>query len=130
MTNIILDTYLAECKSRQASEFKGFTKLKEDGIYGLTDAMSYWKGIGLDIGNPMASLLPIASMLLALPAGESHNEFVFSSSGRVYTRDRNAMSPMRLEQVTVLVMFIRNFGWSQSQLMKWLEKALAQVRER
>jgi hypothetical protein len=108
--------------------FKGFKELKETGVYGPTDAMSYWKGIGKDVGNPMATLLPIASMLLALPSGESHNDFVFSSRGRVFSRDRNAMSPMRLEQVTVLV--IRNFGWSQSQLIVWLNRALAQVQKK
>jgi hypothetical protein len=69
-------------------------------------------------------------MLLALPAGESHNEFVFSTSGRVYTRDRNSLSPMRLEQVTVIVMFIRSFGWSQRQLMEWVKKAMAEVEKK
>jgi hypothetical protein len=66
-------------------------------------------------------------MLLALPAGESHNEFVFSCSGRILTRDRSSMSPMRLEQVTIIVMFIRNLGWSQHQLMNWLNRAMAEV---
>jgi hypothetical protein len=37
---------------------------------------------------------------------------------------------MRLEQVTVLVMFIRNFGWSQRNLMEWLNKALAEVKKK
>jgi hypothetical protein len=89
---------------------------------------SYWRDIGKEIGNPLASLIPVASMLLALPAGEAHNEFVFSCSGRVLTRDRNSMSPMRLEQLTVLVMFIRNFGWSQRKLMQWFREALATVQ--
>ena len=67
-------------------------------------------------------------MLLALPAGESQNEFVFSCSGRILTRDRNSLSPMRLEQLTIIVMFIRNFGWSQSELMDWLKRAMAEVK--
>lgn len=128
MTKMIFDVYVKACKDRPAAIFQGFDQLKERGVYGETDAMSYWRGIGSDVGNPLASLIPIASMLLALPAGESHNEFVFSSSGRVFTRDRNSMSAMRLEQVTVLVMFIRNFGWSQKQLMQWLDKASLDVK--
>ena len=128
MTNIMFDGYLKECKKRPASVFPGFDALKANGVYGQTDAMSFWKGIGKEVGNPFASLIPVAAMLLALPAGESHDEFVFSCSGRIYSRDRNSMSPLRLEQVTVLVMFIRNFGWSQQQLMAWLTKAKAEVQ--
>jgi hypothetical protein len=112
-----------------ASAFQGFDALKQSGVYGQTDAMSFWRGTRQDVGNPMASLIPVAAMLLALPAGEAHNKFVFSASGRVFSRDRNSMSPMRLEQVTVLVMFIRNFGWSQRQLMDWVKKALAQLQK-
>ena len=67
-------------------------------------------------------------MLLALPAGEAHNEFVFSCSGRILSRDLAAMSAVRLEQVTVLVMFIRNFGWSQHQLMEWVKRGMAEVQ--
>ena len=128
MTNIMFDGYLKECKKRPESVFPGFDALKANGVYGQTDAMSFWKGIGKEVGNPFASLIPVAAMLLALPAGESHDEFVFSCSGRIYSRDRNSMSPLRLEQVTVLVMFIRNFGWSQQQLMAWLTKAKAEVQ--
>jgi hypothetical protein len=58
-----------------------------------------------------------------------HSAFVFSASGRVLTRDRNALSPLRLEQITVLVMFIRNFGWSQSEMMAWLREALTNAKK-
>jgi hypothetical protein len=129
MACMIFDAYLDECKERPAAVFKGFEELKKNGVYGSTDALAFWRSIGKDVGNPMAALIPVASMLLALPAGESHNEFVFSTSGRVYTRDRNSLSPMRLEQVTVIVMFIRSFGWSQRQLMEWVKKAMAEVEK-
>jgi hypothetical protein len=124
---LIFDTYLDECKQRPAAVFPGFTMLKKTGLYGMTDAMSYWRSVANGTGNPFHSLLPLAAMLLALPAGESHNEFVFSTSGRVFARDRNALSHWRLEQVTVLVMFIRNFGWSHSQMMTWLQDSLAKA---
>jgi hypothetical protein len=130
LTESIFKFYLDQCKKRPVAVFPSFEALKENGVYGETDAISYWKGIGQDVGNPLAALLPIASMLLALPAGKSQNEFVFLSSGRVLMRDCNSMSPMRLEQVTVLVMFICNFGWSQQKLIGWLKKALAKVDDK
>jgi hypothetical protein len=128
IANVVFHCYLKTCKERPAVAFPGFEALKENGVYGGIDALSYWRNIGKDVGNPFSALLPVASMLLALPAGEAHNEFVFSCSGRIFSRDRNSMSAMRLEQVTVLVMFIRNFGWSQNKMMGWLNKALADAK--
>jgi hypothetical protein len=130
IANVIFTRYLKDCKERPAVALPGFEALKQNGVYGQTDALSYWRNIGKDVGHPFAALIPIASMLLALPAGEAHNEFVFSCSGRIFSRDRNSMSAMRLEQVTVLVMFIRNFGWSQNKMMAWLNKALAEVQSK
>jgi hypothetical protein len=119
------DVYLEECASRPQAEFPGFSMLKKSGLYGT----SFWRGVAHETGSPFHTLLPLAAMLLALPAGESHNEFVFSASGRVLTRDRNSLSPLRLEQITVLVMFIRNFGWSHAEMMDWLRQSLAKVTQ-
>ncbi len=127
ITKMVFGRYLKNCKDRAPVPFLGFDALKLNGAYGQTDALSYWRNIGQDMGNPFSALISVASMLLALPAGESHNEFVFSCSGRILTRDRSSMSPMRLEQLTIIVMFIRNFGWSQSKLMDWLKRAMAEV---
>lgn len=74
-------------------------------------------------------LVPVAAMLLALPAGESHDEFVFSAAGRIFSDDRNAMSPTRLEQVTIIVMFLRNEGWSHEKLNKWVQAALEENKK-
>ena len=65
----------------------------------------------------------MASMVLAVPAGESVDEFTFSSTQRTFTVDRNSLSPSQLEQITVVRMFIRNFGWSPTDLAVWLAKA-------
>jgi hypothetical protein len=124
ITKLVFRRYLKNCKDRAPVPFLSFDALKQTGMYGQTDALSYWRGIGQDTGNPFCALIPIASMLLALPAGESQNEFAFSCSGRILTRDRNSLSPMRLEQLTIIVMFIRNFGWSQSEI-----DGLAQARD-
>lgn len=120
--------YVSECKEMDLPEFPGFSSLMEGGVYGTCSALGYWKKVALSPAHHYSSLLPIASMLLALPAGESHDEFVFSASGRIYSNDRNALSPPRLEQLTILVMFIRNFSWSHHDLNKWVTAALAQSR--
>lgn len=73
-------------------------------------------------------LIPTAAMLLALPAGESRDEFAFSETGRVYSKDRNRLSPVHLEQITVITMFIKNFGWSQEEMIEWLNGMLPRAR--
>jgi len=92
-------------------------------------ALTYWESVVKERGHVFTCLLPIASMWLALPSGESCDEFVFSASGRAYTKDRNALSPVRLEQISVIVMYIRNFGWSQHKMMEWFKSAVALVKE-
>jgi len=63
-------------------------------------------------GKHLLPLVPVASMLLALPAGESIDEFTLSSSGRTLTRV--FVTPYLLcvtvERLTVNRMFIRSFG--------------------
>ncbi len=56
---IIFDTYLEECKLRDAAVFLGFAMLKKSGLYDTTDAMSYWRTIANETGNPFHSLLPV-----------------------------------------------------------------------
>jgi len=75
-------------------------------------------------------LLPVASMLLALPAGESVDEFTFSSSQRTLTKDRNSLSTAHVEQITVIRMFIRNWGWSPAQLASWIDEAQKEHEKR
>jgi hypothetical protein len=49
-----------------------------------------------------APLKSLAGMLLAAPAGESIDEFCFSSSQRTLSKDRNALSGPKVEQITVI----------------------------
>ena len=86
--------------------------------------MMYWKRIVQSVGHPLACLINVAAMMLALPAGESHDDFVFSASGRIYSKDRNSLSGATLEQMTVIVMYIKNFGWSQTKMEQWIKEAV------
>ncbi len=101
--------------------------LKIGGSFAGIDPLAFWKEIANDRTNANvfggSFLLPVASMVLALPAGESVDEFTFSSTQRTLTVDRNSLSPTHLEQMTIVRMFIRNFGWSPKDLAVWLEKA-------
>ena len=41
---------------------------------------------------------------------------------------RNGLSPVHLEQITVITMFIKNFGWSQEEMIEWLNGMLPRAR--
>jgi hypothetical protein len=99
-------------------------QLKVSGSFAGVDPLMFWKEIAGDRTNANkfggSFLLPVASMVLALPAGESVDEFTFSSTQRTLTASRNSLSPTHLEQITVVRMFIRNFGWSPQDPAVWL----------
>jgi hypothetical protein len=84
--------------------------------------------IRVDESDALKLLVPVAAMLVALPAGESRDEFAFSETGRVFTKDRNALSPWNLEMVTVITMFIKNFGWSQEHVNSWLSNVIRDAK--
>ena len=103
-------------------------ELKLSGSFAGCDPLVFWKEVAVGQTNAKkfggsAYLLPVASMVLALPAGESVDEFTFSSTQRTLTAARSTLSPTHLEQITVVRMFIRNFGWSPQDVALWLGKA-------
>jgi hypothetical protein len=123
--------YLVECSNADVEPIYS-TSMEDilvEGEIGQVSALSYWRSVVSQIGHAWTHLVNVASMLLALPAGESRDEFVFSTSGRAFTKDRNSLSPMRLEQITVIVMFIRNNGWSQSKMDHWVAKAISESKK-
>ncbi len=71
-----------------------------------------------------APLLDVAAMMLCHPAGESFDEFSFSSAGGTLTKLRNSMGPLRVEQCTVIRMYIRQFGWSLKQVQDYITMAI------
>jgi hypothetical protein len=52
--------------------------------------------------------------LLSQPVAEAIEEAAISVAGQTFTKFRTAMSPVKLEQVTVVRMFIRRKGCSRS----------------
>lgn len=109
--------------------------LKDGGYYAGQRPLEFWQAVASsrEMGQNEfggSFLLPVASMVLALPAGESVDEFTFSSSQRTLTKDRNSLSAAHIEQITVIRMFIRNLGWSPSQLGDWIETAHKEFEKR
>jgi len=88
------------------------------------DHIGFWGKVAkegqLFLEGSLLYCLPVAAMLLAQPAGEAVDEFAFSSSGATYTKTRSSLSPMRVEMITVIRMFIRNFKWSPSKIDEYL----------
>ena len=52
--------------------------------------------------NRLNPLLPLAAMLVSLPAGEAVDEFSFSSTQHTLSKDRNSTSGVTLEMITVV----------------------------
>jgi hypothetical protein len=95
------------------------------GIYRGVQPLSWWRETTKEPATQWtAQLSSVAAMMLSLPAGESHDEFVFSDTGRTFVKGRDRMSPDRLEQLTMITMFIRNFGWSPHKLSEWVTAML------
>ena len=102
--------------------------LECDGSLNGFSHMSFWRNVvTVPTGDHvwLNSLAPLAAMLLAVPAGESVDEFSFSSSQRTLSKERNSLLPTNLEQITVIRMFIRSFGLTPKLVDEWMAKQLA-----
>jgi hypothetical protein len=73
-------SYIKECGKRDEPAFTSFQEVMQEGVYGTCAALYFWREVTKKIGSYLNLLLPVASMLLACPAGESHDECVFSDS--------------------------------------------------
>lgn len=131
LTRVAFDGYLDLATKRKQAHLKSVDLLFEKGEYGGVSALGYWKSVldaRVDESDALKLLVPVAAMLVALPAGESRDEFAFSETGHVFTKDRNALSPWNLEMVTVITMFIKNFGWSQEHVNSWLSNVIRDAK--
>jgi hypothetical protein len=96
-------------------------------------ALEFWKSV-LDPKSDVKMkelqfLAPVAAMLLAQPAGESVDEFAFSSSGMTLTKERSSLGQAQIEMLTVIRMYIRNFGWSPNAIDEWVRAYTVQAKE-
>ena len=92
------------------------------------DHLSFWRAAGQNRG-PLSFLVGVAAMLLAMPAGESVDEVTFSSTGATMTKERNRLSLMNVEQITVIRMFLRRYKWNPSKLDVFVKHARASQSE-
>ena len=102
--------------------------LKENGTFGGVSHLGFWASVATreaEEANRLNPLLPVAAMLVALPAGEAVDEFSFSSTQRTLSKERNSMSGVTLEMITVVRMFIRNSGIHPEKLFEWIDQAKA-----
>jgi hypothetical protein len=85
--------------------------------------MDFWKGIAQDnkFSGKWEHLIQVAAMLLAHPAGESIDESAFSGVGSTMRKDRSRLSPHRIEQISIIRSYIRNFKWNPQKLQEWME---------
>jgi hypothetical protein len=100
-------------------------KLMEIGAYMGINALKFWRDVQFassGVPSKYVHLVPVAGMMLALPAGESIDEVAFSSSKGTLVDNRSAMSPVVLEQITVTRMAVQNFGWSAQQFGGFVDK--------
>ena len=99
-----------------------WSDLKKDGTFNGFNHLGFWKNVAQDRefhDGDFIHLRHLSAMLLAAPAGESIDEFCFSSSQRTLSTDRNSLSSPKVEQITIIRMFIRNFGFTPRELHKW-----------
>lgn len=98
------------------------SELAKDGSFSGVNHMQYWQSV-VENKNPISqflhSIVPVAAHLLAQPAAEAVDEAAFSVAGQVMTKFRTALSPLTLEQVIVIRMFLRRKGFSPSQFDAW-----------
>jgi hypothetical protein len=109
-----------------------WAEMKKDGTFGGFNHIDFWKTVTRDTNfheGAFAPLKSLAGMLLATPAGESVDEFCFSSSQRTLSKDRNALSGPKVEQITVIRMFIRNLGLTPLEFERWLKQMSADHAE-
>jgi hypothetical protein len=100
--------------------------LNKDGKIDNLFHMDFWQAIATrNLHNGKCShLINVAAMLLAQLAGESIDESAFSGVGATMRKDRLNLSTARIEQITIIRSFIRNFKWSPEKLQKWISEQI------
>ena len=101
-------------------------EIAKDGTYWGQNHMSFWKSVALGVNEDatyLAAMVPGVSMMLAAPASEAVDETVFSSTGGTFTKARSALGPHTLEQMTVIRMYVRRYGYTPYDLTHFITSA-------
>jgi hypothetical protein len=84
--------------------------------------LAFWKSVvenKISDSPFLASLVPVAALMLAQPAAEAVDESSFSSAGQILTKHRVMMSPVTMEQATIIKVFLRRKGFSPQAFDAW-----------
>lgn len=103
-----------------------WSQLRQDGTFDGFSHLGFWASVAqrtAQESNRINPLLPVASMLLSVPAGEAIDEFTFSSTKRTLSQERNSLLGVTVEMITVVRMFIRTGGIHPDKLFEWIERA-------
>lgn len=102
------------------------------GLFYGYNHMDFWKSVAKNTmpqSRYLQALIPVAAMLLAVPAAEAVDEFAFSSAGSILTKGRVSMLPQTLEQVTVIRRFIQINLVSPKDVLSWLNEARKEAKK-
>ncbi len=122
--NPALQLYTDFVKEIFLTEKMCFTDIGKNGNYNGFHHLSFWKEVIAGEKNRntfLRNLVPVAALLLAQPAAEAVGESAFSAAGQTLTKFRTSMSPLTLEQVTFVKMFIRRKDFSPVTFDVWYQ---------
>jgi hypothetical protein len=98
--------------------------IASDGSFLGQNHLGYWKSIvenKIAGAHFLASLVPVAALLLAQPAAEAIDESSFSAAGQILTKHRVSLSPVTV-QATIVKVFIRRRGFSPQAFDAWYKQ--------
>jgi hypothetical protein len=108
------EVYRAELLGAKAQmpDAMPWAEMKKDGTFGGFNHIDFWKTVTKDEFSwwGLRTVEKFGWHASGCSCGESIDEFCFSSSQRTLSKDRNALSGPKVEQITVIRMFIRNLG--------------------
>jgi hypothetical protein len=97
--------------------------LHADGTFRGMTFLGFWRTVAKDntfCSGFLTPLLRVAAMMGSIPAGESIDEVTFSSTGGTMQKNRASLGVSRIEQITVIRMFIRRQKWDPMGFARFL----------
>ena len=127
---VVLRSYLTlvEAIGQDTSQSLQFDDLVSTGKVCDVQHMDFWGSVVRKEHENHLFLqmaVPLAAMMLALPAAEAIDETVFSRTGRTLTKSRTALTDPNVERITVIRMYVESHSLSVEKLNSWVKQAIA-----